>query len=346
MGANGRIIKALTMIEMGRFPYFAILWARQLGADINSLHKLKGGINNQVFSCCAGSQRWIIKGYTGRVSRQNARMNAEAQFLEYANEAAAGFTPKILGVDSRNYCIIQEYIENESLVGCEPPEKEILDRAIQFLRLLNKEKSSARIKIITNAAEGFQSLNEHIDNIQARLATMDCEHLGNGIRSKAEEVMEILCNEFAEVRERTSSLINSGIIKDSIGPDQQWVSPGDFGFHNSIYGTNGIQFIDFEYAGWDDPAKTIVDFSYQPSAKRTWGSWPLLEALGWEGRKEVEMRCRNLEPILRLKWACIILSVLNRKRAEEISSVTEEQLIDDLVCERIARAELYLRRKS
>ena len=38
------------------------------------------------------------------------------------------------------------------------------------------------------------------------------------------------------------------------------VSPSDFGFQNTLISKNIVYFIDFEYAGLDDPVKCILDF--------------------------------------------------------------------------------------
>ena len=48
--------------------------------------------------------------------------------------------------------------------------------------------------------------------------------------------------------------------------DQQdrCLSPSDFGFHNALAQGETVRFIDFEYAGWDDPAKTVCDFFHHP----------------------------------------------------------------------------------
>ena len=44
------------------------------------------------------------------------------------------------------------------------------------------------------------------------------------------------------------------------------LSPSDFGFHNAIRRSDDVLiFIDFEYFGWDDPAKTISDFLLHPA---------------------------------------------------------------------------------
>ena len=43
------------------------------------------------------------------------------------------------------------------------------------------------------------------------------------------------------------------------------LSPSDFGFHNALKKDSGeIIFHDFEYFGWDDPVKLIIDFSLHP----------------------------------------------------------------------------------
>ena len=49
----------------------------------------------------------------------------------------------------------------------------------------------------------------------------------------------------------------------------QLLSPSDFGFHNVIKTKQGLQFIDFEYFGWDDPAKLTSDFLLHPGMSLT-----------------------------------------------------------------------------
>ena len=45
------------------------------------------------------------------------------------------------------------------------------------------------------------------------------------------------------------------------------LSPSDFGFHNILSHHNNLYYIDFEYAGWDDPYKLIADFILNPDYK-------------------------------------------------------------------------------
>ena len=56
-----------------------------------------------------------------------------------------------------------------------------------------------------------------------------------------------------------------GDMDHPLDTQESVLSPSDFGFHNALLGPDGkLCFIDFEYAGWDDPAKLICDFFCQP----------------------------------------------------------------------------------
>ena len=48
-------------------------------------------------------------------------------------------------------------------------------------------------------------------------------------------------------------------------PEQQILSPSDFGFHNALRSKKkSLVFLDFEYFGWDDPIKLMCDFAFHP----------------------------------------------------------------------------------
>ena len=91
---------------------------------------------------------------------------------------------------------------------------------------------------------------------------------------------------------------------------KQTLSPSDFGFHNAIEKKNKtIKFIDFEYFGWDDPAKLIADFCFHPGMKLP----PNLKE-GWiDGAidiygGDVSERLRLIWPLVGLSWCLILLN--------------------------------------
>ncbi len=90
------------------------------------------------------------------------------------------------------------------------------------------------------------------------------------------------------------------------------LSPSDFGFHNALRRPDGtLVFIDFEYFGWDDPAKTVADFFLQPAV-------PLPERLRrpfyrrlcdvYRPAADLGRRLPPIYALLSLKWCLIVLN--------------------------------------
>jgi hypothetical protein len=98
-----------------------------------------------------------------------------------------------------------------------------------------------------------------------------------------------------------------------LAPAQRCVSPSDFGFHNALAEANGnIRFLDFEYAGWDDPAKTAGDFFAQLALPVPAEFFERFVAEIMQDFKDAERssaRARLLRPTYQIKWCCIALNV-------------------------------------
>ena len=103
-----------------------------------------------------------------------------------------------------------------------------------------------------------------------------------------------------------------GDLERPLEPRERVLSPSDFGFHNALAGPDGrLRFIDFEYAGWDDPAKLIGDFFCQPQTPAPPQYWEffvggLIAGLKLEGG--LARRARLLLPAFQIKWCCIMLN--------------------------------------
>jgi hypothetical protein len=95
------------------------------------------------------------------------------------------------------------------------------------------------------------------------------------------------------------------------------LSPSDFGFHNVIRRDDGsLCFLDFEHAGWDDPAKLLADFILQPEALLCAETAEcFLERLGESEPFGGDIRKRVGETlaIQKCKWTMIILNVFSRR---------------------------------
>jgi hypothetical protein len=95
--------------------------------------------------------------------------------------------------------------------------------------------------------------------------------------------------------------------------EDRCLSPSDFGFHNAIRSeAEGIRFIDFEYAGWDDPAKMVGDFFAQlavPVPVSFFDEFVESALSAFANRVALRRRAELLRPVYQIKWCCIALNV-------------------------------------
>ncbi|MBF0333066.1 MAG: hypothetical protein HQL40_05370, partial [Alphaproteobacteria bacterium] len=98
-----------------------------------------------------------------------------------------------------------------------------------------------------------------------------------------------------------------------LAPGLRSLSPSDFGFHNALATPGGAPvFIDFEYFGWDDPAKLVSDMLWHPGmnladelgARFRAGATELYAA----GDAGFASRLARLHSLYALRWCMIILN--------------------------------------
>ena len=172
---------------------------------------------------------------------------------------------------------------------------------------------------------------------------MDVEHVPDVSKGEAKRLIDAAKHRLSTLQDRTEQLISRGHCEDTLDPLEQCVSPSDFGFHNAIRTSTSVKFFDFEFAGWDDTAKAIADFDLQPRVPVNPRAQALAEAIeAWNARHSA--RHQVLAPILELKWACIILGLLNPSRWEEMSGIDPIQSLGSAIQAKLRLAETYLQK--
>lgn len=336
----------MTIAGDSGYPDFAIFWSSYLCGNTHSLKKLSGGINNLVYSCGLLDKSWIIKGYKKPVDNGRDHMKAEIEFLNYSNIVASEFTPRLYHVDPFRHCVVLEFIKGSSFLSHVPITNKSLHDANKFLYLLNHDVNLARKSLSQPAADGFLKLTEHLQNVSQRLNEMDFEHLPSAIKDESIKIFKILTTEFSDIENSLMSSIDSSEINNSISPQVLCISPSDFGFHNAIQTPSMVKFFDFEFAGWDDPAKTLLDFILQPRLPIKLNTSPLFSSLQPFQTLDLNNRCTILAPLMRFKWYCIILAFMRPIRHYQMLSVLPESDYFSMIQDRLSSFYLYKERTA
>lgn len=312
-----------------------------MGADPKTLMPLQGGVNSQAFRCQVGRDSFVIKGFYSKPTSGHDRFAAEVEFLNYARMVAPTFVPKLLHADEKSRSAVLEYIEGESFEEGHPPSRESVNEAIIFMKRLNEDGGLARQHVSGTAAEGFLRLTEHLENIDQRLELMGVEHVPDLCKPKGQRLIDAAKRRLTTLQDRTEHLLSKNYCTDALDQMERCVSPSDFGFHNAIRTSTGVKFFDFEFAGWDDPAKAVADFDLQPRVPVSPRTQALAKAIeAWNARHSA--RYQVLAPILELKWACIILGLLNPSRWVEMTKIDVSQALGPELQAKFQLVEPYL----
>jgi hypothetical protein len=273
-----------------------------------------GGGNNRLFIVTAGGTKIVAKWYYADEADRRNRLHAEWSFINYARNAGIACVPRPMAQDPAKRLALYEFIEGRKLSAKEIGRPE-LKQAVSFFHRLNEPAVLARARELAAASDACFSIAEHFALVDFRLGRL--KKLVP--ESEIEHEMSLLVSDINRAWERHKTKIeanlkdNSLMLDDSLEPQDRCVSPSDFGFHNALIRDGGeLCFLDFEYAGWDDPAKMVADFFYQPAVPIDPAHFEYFidATLGRSARAErMKWRALLLRPIFRIKWCCILLNI-------------------------------------
>jgi hypothetical protein len=209
---------------------------------------------------------------------------------------------------------VYQFIEGDRIPADQVSVAEVLS-AVDFLgrlRELSRKSESRKLGVASeacfSAAAMLENLNQRLSHLRAIPEETDTHRA----------LRDFLTVEFEPLLERVTSWSESQLrvagmsLAQELSWQQRTLSPSDFGFHNALRQRDGrIIFLDFEYFGWDDPAKMIADFLLHPAMNlapelkekfvagvwRLFSDWPNLSG-----------RVEGVYPLFGLKWCLIMLN--------------------------------------
>jgi len=273
------------------------------------LIRLAGGKNNRVFAVgLAGGAHALLKIYHRSANDPRDRLAGEWNFLSYAASRGIVSVAAPLAIDRAAGAALHTFMAGRKLDASEIMAEHVA-HALDFIVALNvAPRDDAGLQ---PASEACFSMVEHIATIDRRMARLEILDEDAPFRMEAEAlVRDRLLPLWREMREHALAAFPSP--DRPLPAEQRIVSPSDFGFHNVLMGEDGrLSFLDFEYAGIDDPAKLAGDlFSVPeiPTPLQHFGAF----AEGLAARLDLGggfcKRAAALLPVYNVKWICIILN--------------------------------------
>jgi hypothetical protein len=277
------------------------------------LIRLNGGANNQVFRVDLAEQAVLLKAYFVHPDDPRDRLRADYGFSRFAWDHGVRGLARPIASDAAAHLAVFEFLPGAKLKPNEvdwPPVRAALD----FFLAVNAHRGTAAAGNLPVGSEACFTLQDHLHCVRRRVTRL----LGmEAISAIDQEALALVLGELTflsdlvlhHAEQQATAL---GFVIDRPVPARdRCLSPSDFGFHNALRTDAGMKFIDFEYAGWDDPGKTVADFFCQPECPVPVAFFEDFAGAVARQTADPELhlrRFRLLLPVYRLKWCCIMLN--------------------------------------
>ena len=315
-----------------------------------TLEPLPGGANNRVYLVqdTNNGDAYVLKRYFQSPDDPRDRFGTELALYRWAEAQGIRRTPTTAGWDVEHRLALFRFVEGRKLRPGEP-EVAHVEQAAAFIVELNAARYLSQAQVLPIASEACFSLAGHLDRIETRIERLEQFEPGTPLeREAAAWIQEQLVPRWHAVREHILRGVPAAERERSLDREERCISPSDFGFHNALLTADGtLRFLDFEYAGWDDPAKLVCDFFCQPKIPvedRFWTTMvqALDQGLGW--KNTLEHRAHLLLPAYRLKWCCILLNEFLRTGSARRTFASTDLGTEERKAAQLAKAQEALRR--
>ena len=276
--------------------------------------RFSGGGNNRVYKVRSGDRTALLKEYFSHPNDNRDRLRTEFEFLEFAQDVGIHSVPKPYVRDPEAHLGVYEFIDGRNVRRTDVNEATV-GQAGRLFAAINQHRTSPQALALPDASEASFSVQEHINKVGEHVERFSALRCADEVDIVAATFIDgHLVPALAEIEAWMGSESRRLHLPldEALPLGQRYVSPADFGFQNALIRRDGsICFIDFEYAGWDDPARMISDFFWQPAYPVDMIYWDLFAKIAIE---DVELRSSSLEravllhPLRGIKWCCIFLN--------------------------------------
>lgn len=317
-----------------KFNLNSFFRANKLGT-ISSRRKLDGGINSNLIKVRnTKGNSYCVKIYKKDFTNPS-RFEKETLFIKRISPLMPDSIPRVIASDPTNQIAILNFVEGKLVSKLNKCPTSIWRSFNRFVLDLQKHKRLVG-KQLYMATDCALSLSQHHGILQKRRDEW-LVAISNGMPSSIIDlVSEFLLWPYDKISQK---LLSSPAFHEMLSYQELIISPSDFGEHNAILNNDKVVFIDFEYAGLDDPAKLVSDYYCHPQNRVS----PLIvrhlvkdlmEGFDQSQRLSFMSRLEIIFEIIKLKWCFIIMKpLIKNTEIREIELVRKK--IKSLMCKTI-----------
>lgn len=304
----------LTRLTYRDEPVFAAV-AATLGKRPDSVTRLVGGANNIVARVDVGGRPLLAKLYFTHARDPRDRLSTEFGMLGFLWRNGVRCVPEPLRMNREHHLGLYEFLPGARLLAPAEVSAEDVRQLAELLAAMWRLRSQPGAEKLPPASEAAFTLNGYWANVERRLS-----RARNALANlpDAAAVGEFVERELVPVAGAVRDFLSAralglGVDLDAELPQaQRTLSPADHGFHNVLRRADGrLTFLDFEYAGWDDPAQVLANALLLPEVplpaehRAAFLRGMLAHLTSAQG---VPARLRLVYPMLALKWSLIMLN--------------------------------------
>ncbi len=288
--------------------------AALLGRPVDAAERVGAGRNSRVYRVRCGGAEYAAKFYFKPTADGRDRLQVEFSALQFLWRRGVRRVAQPLRADAGRQVALYQFIDGEAVEASKATAADI-DRLVEFIGQLKAIDADSEARSLVAAAEASFTIAGVVENVRQRLERLQSLKAEG---AAYDALGHFLRDEFSPALQTLAQRAMSG-RSGELAWQYRTLSPSDLGFHNTLRGGDGrLVFLDFEYFGWDDPAKTLSDALLHPlmrlssERKRQLASGFTAVFGGDPGWRQ---RVDRLYPLFALKW-CMIM--LNEFRPEQI----------------------------
>lgn len=300
-------------------------------SKLSSVHRLPGGFNCAVYKIVdKEGHTYIAKQYIIREHDPTDRLTVEFGSISFLWKHGITAIPRPIFASPPDHVGIYQYIYGSAIAKGEYSYLDIIEIA-NFTKDVHSLANVRGSRVLPPAKEACFRIIDSYQTVDRRLT--DLRSVPK--RAETKKLHEFLENEFlpffVQVRQFTTVGAKRARIDitSSLPQKCRTLSSSDFGFHNAIRTKSGnLTFIDFEYFGWDDPAKMIADFFLHPKMSLPYKlrEYFYKQVIGIFADPLLPQRVALTYAILSLKWCLIMLNAFTRRRGSVSATTLKRQL--------------------